>query len=102
MVVRHRKKIRVPADLAPELVETLEQTAKEYNIPRTQLIRIFIKYGLSNVKEALKYGDRILWDAPALPSSKDTTSKTDNFDIDKTDNFNIDKTDNPNSSMESN
>jgi ribosomal protein L7Ae-like RNA K-turn-binding protein len=62
--VRHRGKERVPVDLEPNLMEHVQLISSKYNVPRTKLIRIFIKYGMNHVEEAIKQGDSLVWKVP--------------------------------------
>ena len=64
MPVRHRGKERVPVDLEPNLMEHVQLISSKYNIPRTKLIRIFIKYGMNHVEDAIKQGDSLVWKVP--------------------------------------
>lgn len=64
MPVRHRGKERVPVDLEPNLMEHVQCISERYNINRTKLIRIFIKYGMNHIDEAIKQGDSLVWKVP--------------------------------------
>lgn len=52
MPIQHRRNQRVPVDLPPTLLDHLESTAKQLDIPRTQLIRQLVIYGLNQLKNA--------------------------------------------------
>lgn len=69
MPVKHRGKERVPVDLEPNLMEHVQCISDKYNVPRTKLIRIFIKYGMNHVEDAIKLGDALVWQEPQ-PSNK--------------------------------
>lgn len=64
MPVKHRGKERVPVDLEPNLMEHVQLISTRYNVPRTKLIRIFIKYGMNNIEQAIKQGDSLVWNIP--------------------------------------
>ncbi len=64
MPVRHRGKERVPVDLEPNLMEHVQLISAKYNVPRTKLIRIFIKYGMNHIEDAIKQGDSLVWETP--------------------------------------
>lgn len=64
MPVRHRGKERVPVDLEPNLMEHVQIISTKYNVPRTKLIRIFIKYGMNHIEDAIKQGDSLVWEIP--------------------------------------
>jgi hypothetical protein len=64
MPVRHRGKERVPVDLEPNLMEHVQIISAKYNVPRTKLIRIFIKYGMNHIEDAIKQGDSLVWEVP--------------------------------------
>lgn len=68
MPVQHRGKQRVPVDLEPALMEHVAHIASTYNIPRTKLLRVLIKYGISNLELAIKHGDSLSWSKPPSPS----------------------------------
>ena len=64
MPVQHRGKQRVPVDLEPRLMEHVALISDRYNVPRTKLIRMFIKYGMNNIDAVIKQGDSLVWTEP--------------------------------------
>jgi len=52
MPISHRRNLRAPVDLPPKLMEHLESTAKRLDIPRTQLLRLLVIYGLQDLKNS--------------------------------------------------
>jgi len=64
MPVQHRGKQRVPVDLEPNLMAHVVLISDRYNVPRTKLIRMFIKYGMNNIDAVIKQGDSLVWTEP--------------------------------------
>jgi hypothetical protein len=64
MPVQHRGKQRVPVDLEPNLMAHVALISDRYNVPRTKLIRMFIKYGMNNIDAVIKQGDSLVWTEP--------------------------------------
>jgi len=64
MPVQHRGKQRVPVDLEPKLMAHVALISDRYNVPRTKLIRMFIKYGMNNIDAVIKQGDSLVWTEP--------------------------------------
>lgn len=60
MPIPHQKKQRIPLDLEPAVMTNLIENSKKLGVNRTKLARIFIKYGLANIDEAIDYGDKII------------------------------------------
>jgi len=45
--------VRVPCDIPPEVNEQLNKAIETTGMKRTELIRIFVRHGLDNLKEVL-------------------------------------------------
>lgn len=61
MPTNHRGKQRIPLDLEPALLDHLVAASTKLGIKRTVLARIFIKYGLNHLDDAIEFGDKIAW-----------------------------------------
>lgn len=71
MATQHRNQTRLPLDVEPALVQEVERIVLSTHIPRTKLLRILVKFGLSRLEEAIKFGD------PSNPERWSTTLHKD-------------------------
>lgn len=82
MPTNHRGKQRIPLDLEPALLDHLVAASTKLGIKRTVLARIFIKYGLNNLDDAVEFGDKIAWKPRDIsqPKEPNAASSRDNPD----------------------